>query len=77
MYAFIGAFAILEISILAMKLVIYQSGKIWSDSKIGPLQATFLGLHMFRIVFPATLAVKFWEQIRFYLSQVRSLLTKK
>ena len=70
---FLAAFVTFEVAILGLKYVIYAVNRDWA--KIEVWQVTFLVLHALRSVFPITLQVKFYRQIKSYLRQVQDQIT--
>ena len=62
---FLAAFVAFEVTILGLKYVIYAVNKDWAEIHVW--QVTFLAMHALRALFPLTLQVKFYRQIKIYL----------
>ena len=63
---FLIVFLIVEVFVLGIKIIIYQVEEEWDT--INAAQAVFLCLHAARVIFPVTLEVLFFQQMRVYLA---------
>lgn len=72
---FIGAFFVFEVLVLSLKGIIYLTGKEWVGVSIW--QIMFLILHALRVIFPLTLQVRFYKQIKLYQALVSNNLSDR